>query len=105
MDSLTCSNGEIIPAGSLMDLAYQWFLKWKVPVHGLKYQIVQQKDKTVSVYLVSDCYDLNGVDISRIKHSFVNFLPENMPVEIIYNKRIPFNDSKKYRPVISLVEK
>jgi phenylacetate-CoA ligase len=105
MDSIVGHHGEIIPAGSVMDQAYSWFLKWQIPIHGLKYQIVQEENKDVSVYLVSSVYPLTNVHCDLIKKSLEEFLPKGIGVNIVLSDKVAFDGHKKYRPVISLAKK
>ncbi len=100
MDCITTPDGEIIPSGSFMDLAYNWYLEMNVPVHGLRYQIKQDASGSVKVKIVPGRYSLNADHIKRIKASMYNLLPDNMYVTVDLVKDIP-PIGNKFRPVIS----
>jgi len=105
MDSIIINDKEIVPAASFMDLAYNWYLEFDVPVHGLKYQIVQNTRRDIDLFIVKGRFDLSPSQINRIKNSFYQLIPEYIDVKVHIVKETPINLGTKYRPVISLINK
>ncbi|MDP4009894.1 MAG: hypothetical protein Q8P53_02815 [Candidatus Shapirobacteria bacterium] len=101
MDSIISCDGEIIPASCFMDLAYDWFLQFHIPIHGMQYQIVQSEDGDITIFLVVGLYKLNDTDLCQIKQSLYKLLPSNTNISIMEVESIPVNKGIKYRPVIS----
>lgn len=93
------SNGEKIPASAFMDLAYNWFLKKRVSVMGMKYQIAQVANDEIIVYLQKGHYNLTNNEESLIKDSFLPLIGNNMDVKIQYTNRF-IQTSTKFKPVI-----
>lgn len=105
MDSILLENGDFVPASCIMDLAYNWFLKLKIPVHGLQYQIVQYEDGNITVYLIKGKYELSDNDISLIREDLKRLLSKNISVSVCLVDSLPFTSGVKFRPVISLRHK
>lgn len=104
MDSIISTQGEIIPASCFMDLAYNWYLEMNIPIHGLKYQIVQQNDGSIDIKLQQSQYQISPKDKKKIKNSLYQILPKNTPIKVsIVNDFI--NMGHKFRPVISFKNK
>lgn len=99
MDSIITSEGEIIPAASFMDLAYNWFWNQDIPIHGLRYQIIQNENGDVDVYLIPKQY---WIDKNKVIKSLYQILPSNMKITVHLVSEIPITKSVKYRPVISM---
>ena len=87
-----------------MDLAYNWYLKLDIPVHGLKYQIIQNQLGDINVFIVEGSYELSNSQKSRIKKSVYQLLPEDTKVSVNLVAKPPYNNGAKYRPVISLMK-
>ncbi len=102
MDSIVTKEGEIIPASCFMDLAYNWYLELDVPVHGLRYQIVQNRLDTINVFLIEGTYQLSQAQKSRIRESLYQLLPRETTVSVNLVDQPPIDTGTKYRPVISL---
>jgi phenylacetate-CoA ligase len=102
MDSVVSTSGDLIPSGCFMDLAYNWYLELDVPVHGLRYQIIQNNNGNVHVYLVSGPYGISPSQRQRVKMSMYQLLPKDMKVFVHVVDKPPINKGTKYRPVISL---
>jgi phenylacetate-CoA ligase len=102
MDSIITNTGEIIPASSFMDIAYNWFLDYNIPLQGLRYQFIQIDIDLVELYLVKGFYEL---DIKIIKDSVYLLLPKSMKLVVKEVDVLPKFKGNKYRPVISLVKK
>lgn len=102
MDSIFLENGGILPASCVMDLAYNWFLKLGIQVHGLQYQVVQQEDGNLVIYLIKGKDNLSDKDMSLMKNNLKQYLSKNMSVSISLVNNLPFVDKGKFRPVISL---
>lgn len=105
MDSIVNSKGEIIPASCFMDLAYNWYLNTGIPVHGLRYQIVQSEDGVIDVYLQENYFKLSTKDHHMIKNSFYQLLPHDMAVNTHVVKEFIIVKGHKFRPVISFKQK
>lgn len=102
MDSIITPDGEYIPASCFMDLAYNWFLVYEIPVHGLKYQFVQPEVKRLELYIVEGEYSL---DLEAIKESIYSLIPRSMEVNVHKVDNLLYDKGLKYRPVISLVRR
>lgn len=100
MDSITINNNEFVPASSFMDIAYNWFLEFNIPVHGLRYQFVQYEKNELILYLIKGEFVLN---IEKIRESIYLLIPETMNLKIEIVKEFPKIKGEKYRPVINLV--
>lgn len=100
MDSVVIDTGECIPASCFMDIAYNWFLVYNIPVHGLKYQFVQSEVGKLELYIIKGKYSL---DFSVIKDSLYTLLPSSTQIDIYQVESLPFDKGTKYRPVINLI--
>ena len=98
MDCIETPDGDRIPASCFMDIAYNWFLVYEIPVHGLKYQFVQREKDTLELYLIKGMYTL---DYDVIKESLYTLIPRTMNIKIYTVENLPFEKTTKYRPVIS----
>lgn len=101
MDSIITSTGEIIPASCFMDLAYNWYLELDVPVHGLRYQIIQNRLGDINVFIVEGRYELSSSQKTRIKESLYQLLPRDTNISVNLVLEPQLNQGTKYRPVIS----
>ena len=99
MDCIVTNTGDKIPASCFMDIAYNWFLKYELPVHGLRYQFVQRKENELEIHLIEGKYQL---DNEVIKDSMYELIPKDMDVKIFVDNKLPFEGQTKYRPVINL---
>lgn len=102
MDSIITPEGEYIPASCFMDLAYNWFLVYEIPVHGLKYQFVQPDVKRLDLYIIEGEYSL---DFDAIKESIYSLIPRSMEVSVHKVDNLLYDKGVKYRPVISFVRR
>lgn len=96
------SKGEKIPASAFMDLAYNWFLTNKVPVHGIKYQIVQKSEKEICILLMKGLYELDNIDLKIIKESIYSLVNKDINVEVQFTDKFIYT-SNKFKPVINLI--
>jgi phenylacetate-CoA ligase len=101
MDSIVTLEGNIIPASCFMDIAYNWYLELDVPVHGLKYQIIQDQDKSIDIYVVPGQYGISPSQQKRINKSLYQLVPANMHVSTHVVDKPVEDTGIKYRPVIS----
>lgn len=97
MDSVKTLNGDIIPASAFMDIAYNWFLNFDIPVHGLRYQFVQNSLDTLNLYLIVAKF---SIDLDKIRESIYLLIPASMTLIIECVKEFPFK-MQKYRPLIN----
>lgn len=104
MDSIKTPDGDIVPASCFMDLAYNWYLEMRVPVHGLRYQILQPRPDAVEVHLVPSHFDLSDEQLMTVRESMYQLLPRTMRVDVYRSAEVPFNGGTKYRPVLSLLD-
>ena len=100
MDCVITPDDEKIPASCFMDIAYNWFLSYNVPVHGVKYQFVQEKPNELDLYLIQGKYDL---ELDVIKNSMYELIPDSMEVKTFVVNSLPYDNNTKYRPVINLL--
>ncbi|OGO86373.1 MAG: hypothetical protein A2Y24_08775 [Clostridiales bacterium GWE2_32_10] len=98
MDSIVTNHEELIPASAFMDLAYNWFLTDNIPIHGLKYQFVQNLCGKVDVFIIPDKFD---IDKKIVKNSLYKLIPKDMEVDVKIVNELPYANTIKYRPVIS----
>ena len=101
MDSIKISSKEYVPASSFMDIAYNWYLDFNIPVHGLRYQFVQYKKDELTLYLINGHFKL---DLDIIEKSIYLLIPKTMKLKIEMVDEFPNLKGHKYRPVINLVE-
>jgi len=102
MDSITTKDGEIIPASCFMDIAYNWYLDLDVPIHGMRYQIVQSAVDVIDIYVTKGRFDLSPSQKRRIRNSLYQLLPGDTSVYLHEVDEIP-NSGTKYRPVLSTI--
>jgi len=102
MDSIIVPPGRGIPAGAFMDLAYNWYLEAGIPVHGLKYKIVQEETGDVDVFIVPGLYPFTDRMSELVRESMYSLLPREVGVNVHVVDDLPFQKGNKYRPVISL---
>nr|MBP3258704.1 phenylacetate--CoA ligase family protein [Bacilli bacterium] len=100
MDSIKTPTGEIIPASAFMDIAYNWFLVFNIPIHGLRYQFVQENTRELNLYLIKGLFD---IDLEKIKESVYLLIPKTMKLNIMIVNEFPITIGNKYRPVISKI--
>ncbi|MDD2482755.1 MAG: hypothetical protein PHE32_02755 [Candidatus Shapirobacteria bacterium] len=104
MDSIVSTYGEIIPASCFMDLAYNWYLEMNIPIHGLKYQIIQQTDGSIDINLQPKQYQISPIDKIKIKNSLYQLLPKDTTIRVKFVNRF-LDTGSKFRPIISFKEK
>ncbi|MFH0874763.1 MAG: hypothetical protein V1859_02410 [archaeon] len=105
MDSVLTTDGRTVPASCFMDLAYNWYLELDIPVHGLRYQFVQEQEGNINVYIVPGLYGLSPSQKERLGKSLYQLLPQDMSVTINVVDEIPYNNGAKYRPVLSFANR
>lgn len=96
------SENSIIAASSFMDLAYNWFLKYKIPVQGIKYQIVQTEKNQIKIYLSKGLYTLSKEDLEKIKNSMYSLVSHQINIIIEFTENFIYK-SNKFKPVINLI--
>ena len=99
MDSILINKKDYVPASSFMDIAYNWYLEFNIPVHGLRYQFVQYTKDELTLYLIKGPFDL---DLKTIEKSIYLLIPKNMKLKIEMVDEFPNIKGHKYRPVINL---
>lgn len=104
MDSFVFED-RVVPAGCFMDLAYNWYLELDVPVHGLSYQIIQNRRGDINVFLVPGSFGLSPAQLGRVRESFYRLVPREVEVKTSIVNEAPFTGGEKYRPVISMVKR
>lgn len=101
MDCIISDNKQI-PASSFMDLAYNWFLTYNIPIHGLKYQIVQTSRNNIVINLEKGLYNLSKENLEKIKNSLYTLISKNINIEIKFTNDFIMK-SNKFKPVINLI--
>jgi len=101
MDSIITPSGLAVPAGAFMDLAYNWYLDSGVPVHGLKYRIVQDAGGDVCVNIVPGKYAFDERMQATVRESMYSLLPREMNVSVNVTDALPEIRGTKNRPVVS----
>ncbi len=104
MDCVVTSKGDRIPSGSFMDLAYNWYLEMGIPIHGLRYQIIQEKEDEIDVYVVPGSYEFTEENSGMIRKSLYTLVPSYMSVNIHTVDHVPV-ETTKHRPVLSRCNK
>jgi phenylacetate-CoA ligase len=106
MDSFVTQSGTIVPAGTILDDAYNWVLESRIPVNGIQYQIVQTSLDKVCVYLVpaagrSDLIDsaCRRTIVKRLHH----LLGDSVEIEVQNVVAIPYARGAKTKAALSLV--
>lgn len=99
MDSIKIGNNDYVPASSFMDIAYNWYLEFNIPVHGLRYEFVQYKMNELILYLIKGPYDL---DLEVIRNSIYLLIPKSIDLKIEIVNEFPQIKGHKYRPVVCL---
>lgn len=102
MDSIISNSGETIPASCFMDIAYNWYLELGIPIHGLRYQLVQDKKGIITIYLVVGRYQLSVSEKKIMHESLYQLIPRDMKVNIKTVDKLPFDTGIKFRPILSL---
>jgi phenylacetate-CoA ligase len=105
MDSIVTLEGDIIPASCFMDIAYNWYLELDVPVHGLKYQIIQNQDCDIDIHIVPGPYGISPSQKRRINQSLYQLVPPNISVTTHIVDNLVENTGPKSRPVLSHVKR
>ena len=93
MDSFI-SNGKEIPASAFMDIAYNWFLTYNVPIVGVKYQIYQESANKIKIFLQKGIYELSNDEIKTIKESLYELVDRNIDIEVIFTNEFIQNNEK-----------
>lgn len=108
LDSFVTRAGTIVPAGAIIDDAYNWVLESRIPVNGVQYQIVQTSLDKVCVYLVPAA---GGVDLtdSACRQTIVTrlhrLLGEDVEIEVQNVAAIPFARGAKTKAALSLINR
>ncbi len=97
-----CSNGKLIPASAFMDLAYNWYLTYKIPIHALKYQIAQTAENEISVFIAKGTFELTQGDLKNIQESLYSLVDRNMHISIRFTSDF-IQSSNKFKPVINAI--
>lgn len=97
------SNEKLIPASSFMDLAYNWYLTYKIPIQGLKYQIIQEDKDNIKILLEKGLYKLAANDIEEIRKSLYTLVDDNIRIKVEFGNNF-IMPSNKFKPVINLME-
>ena len=105
MDSIVIPSGKDIPAGAFMDLAYNWYLEMGIPVHGLRYKIVQGETGDVDIFIVPGIHSFTTEMSEIVRKSMYALLPREMDVNVHVVEDLPYQKGNKYRPVVSLRER
>jgi len=100
MDCFITETNDRIPASCFMDIAYNWFLEYNIPVHGLRYQFVQHEIGKLDIYLIEDKY---YVETDVIKEALYTLVPKTTILNVHKVDKLPYDESVKYKPVISFV--
>lgn len=102
MDCVITDTGESIPASCFMDIAYNWFLVYDIPVHGLRYQFVQSEVGKLDLYIIEGNYSL---PFDEIRETIYALVPRSTEVCVHSVDTLPYDKGTKYRPVINLIRR
>ncbi|MGY3133949.1 phenylacetate-CoA ligase [Bradyrhizobium sp. USDA 4501] len=106
-DSFVTQSGMIVPAGTIMDDAYNWVLESRIPVNGIQYQIVQHARDRVGVYLVPAASPSSPIDRlarKKIEARMRGLLGDGVEVGVEIVAAIPYARGTKTKAAISLVD-
>ena len=95
-------DGKVVAPGTLMDAVYNWFLKYNIPIHGLQYQIIQNRMDDIILNLAGR--KLNSNEIILIEKQLKEILGDNINVNINFLEQLE-NKNWKHKCVISHVNK
>ncbi len=107
-DSFVTPSGVVIPAGSLIDEAYNWVLEARIPVNGLQYQIVQKMLNQVDVFLVTGKHldeSLRASACQTITQRMSELLGQGVQVTTRLVDQVPHTGGRKIRAAISLLNR
>lgn len=96
------SDGEVIAASAFMDLAYNWFLTFNIPIQGMRYQIVQVSEFKIVIYLTEGLYHLSQQDLNTITETLYSLISKKIEVTIEFTDKFIYK-SNKFKPVINLI--
>lgn len=102
-DFITLPSGMSIPPTAFMDTAYGWFLDRQIPVHGMKYQIVQTTPNSLEVRLSPGKYELAQEDFNKIRESMHQLVGKEMTVNINFDQFT--QTSAKHKPVVNAIDR
>lgn len=102
MDCVITDTNESIPASCFMDIAYNWFLVYEMPVHGLKYQFIQTEEGKLDLYIIKGEYSIN---LCSIRKAIFTLVPYTTEFKIHIVDALPYDKGTKYRPVISMIRR
>jgi phenylacetate-CoA ligase len=102
-DNIITNNKEI-PASVLMDETYNWVLEARIPINGLRYQIIQKDKNGVDIFIVP------GKEYGRkmstiIKNRLRKIVGNEMNINVNIVNEVPHKGNPKYKPVISFIDK
>jgi len=101
-DFFIMPDGKVVAPGTLMDAVYNWFLKYNIPIHGLQYQIIQNRMDDIILNLAGR--KLNSNEIILIEKQLKEILGDNINVNINFLEQLE-NKNWKHKCVISHVNK
>lgn len=104
LDSIVLPDSSIIPGSYLIEIAYNWLYDQDIPIHGWQYQIIQEEDYSIHIYIIP--YKGKAVSedmIIGIRNSFDNLFRHNLNIEIHIVNELPHKTEKKNRVVLSKI--
>jgi phenylacetate-CoA ligase len=107
-DSFVRADGTVVPAGVLIDDAYNWVLESRIPVNGMQYQIVQRDIDQVEVFLVvrGDFTDgMRAAARQTIERRLRDILGQETTVDTRLVDAIPHRNGAKTKAVLSLLSR
>jgi phenylacetate-CoA ligase len=106
-DSFPTPSGRLVPAAALLDEAYNWTLKARIPMNGVQYLILQSALDHVDVYLrardASVSVSLTEPAIATIRERMRLLLGVDTSVDVHSVEELPPTVGTKTRAVVSLV--
>ncbi len=93
------SEGKMIPASAFMDIAYNWFLKNRISVMGMKYQFHQTSENELKIYIEKGVYELLQKDLDAMKESVYQLVSRSMKITIKFTDTF-IQNTVKFKPVL-----
>ena len=105
LDSILTKDGRIIPGSYLIEVAYNWLYYQDIPLHGWQYQIIQEENYSVHVYIVPYKSSVSNKMKQDIIDSFDSLFKDGTKVILHIVDKLPYVHGKKNRVVMSRVKR
>jgi phenylacetate-CoA ligase len=104
IDSIALPNGDYIPSSLILSTVYLWHTRRGIPVHGLRYQIVQDKNFNITIYITKGAFNITLENIKGIRNLMYELIPETIKIDVKMVDDVPYTQTKKFRAIISFIK-